>query len=124
MQNQNEATLDRQIQNELVGRILRSEWEPGELLPDEKTLATAFRVNPNALRRSLQALRRSRLIAKTVDGKYAVTPDKGTIDALRTDIMQKTTEEYFRAMEALGLKRLEIIDCVLQRGGDYGQAQG
>lgn len=67
-----ERTLYLDIARELRRRI-RDQYDPGDPLPSERTLAAEFGVHRNTIRRSLEELSRSGVIATRWGGRSTVT---------------------------------------------------
>ncbi|WP_394076612.1 phosphonate metabolism transcriptional regulator PhnF [Xanthobacter albus] len=69
------VTLWRQIAERLEADIAAGRWQPGERLPVEAELATAFGVNRHTLRRALAALAEAGLIEATAGrGTFVKAP--------------------------------------------------
>jgi GntR family transcriptional regulator len=56
--------LYAQIKEKLIGRIVRGEWGPGELLPSETKLASHFHVHQGTVRKALDEMESDRIIVR------------------------------------------------------------
>lgn len=72
-------TLTEQVMSQLAGKITSGELEPGERLPDERSLATMFGVTRSRIREALRALSLIGLIEIKPGGGSFVSEKGGQI---------------------------------------------
>ena len=101
------SPLYRQIADEIAADILAGCLEPGQALPPIRQMASRYRVNPNTVQRSLEELKRGRLVTKQGQ-RLAVTQDCDLICRFKQQQARKLVESFLLNMRQLGYTQAEM----------------
>jgi GntR family transcriptional regulator len=81
-----------QMKEDLLGRVQRGEWRPGELLPSENVLAVEYNVSVGTARKAIEELAAARLLVRQ--------RGRGTTVAMHSH--RQETFRYYRLMSKDG----------------------
>lgn len=118
-------SLSESVYQQLAGRILRQELEPGEALPSERQLAEALGVNRGAVREAVKRLQQARLVAVRHGGNHTVQDyrEHGGLEVLD----QLLVDENGRVNTAVGLHimamRSALAPAVAAAAARHGTAE-
>lgn len=110
---QHNYPLYLEVKQDLEDSILSGKFLPGQEFPSVRSLAVAYRVNPNTIQRALELLREDTLIR--LDRKrFSVTADAAVIRR-RSDQKAKLLVAQLRAVfTELGYSWEEAVDEILR----------
>ena len=111
----NNKAIYLQIIEQLINKIVTSEYPLGTKLPTVRELAADMKVNPNTLQRAFSELEMLNIIySKTTVGRF-VTEDVAILDNLRKDLANKSIDEFFTKMQQLGFSDEQIFEILKER---------
>ncbi|MBV9521239.1 MAG: GntR family transcriptional regulator, partial [Alphaproteobacteria bacterium] len=88
--------LYAQVRELMIGRMLRGEWRPGEILPSEGRLAAEFRVSQGTVRKALDEMAAQNLVVRR--------QGRGTFIAQHSQ--QHALFHFFHIRDERGIKEL------------------
>lgn len=101
-----------QLMEEIIIRIVSSQYKMGEKLPSVRDLAEEACVNPNTMQRALSDLESlGLLISQRTSGRY-VTNDKAVIEKIQQTFANNYLEEFLDKMRKLGFTKEKLIDLI------------
>lgn len=101
-----------QICEQLCARIAAGELSPQQRLMSVREVALSAGVNPNTVQRAFEQLEQQGVLYSVRGAGWYVSADTTPANALRTDLVQQTLEEFFREMTALGVTPEETKNYV------------
>lgn len=107
--------LYAQVRELMIGRMLRGEWRPGDLLPSEGRLAAEFGVSQGTVRKALDEMAAQNLLVRQ--------QGRGTFVAQHS--AQHALFHFFHIRDESGRKKLPTgtILSLRQRRADRGEAR-
>ena len=103
-----------QIVNEMSARIASGRYSPGQRLPSVRDLALEAGVNPNTMQRALTELERRGMIhTERTSGKF-VSDRQDALKELNKKMAEKYVARMIQELMAMGMKKEEIVDEVLE----------
>lgn len=105
-----------QLVEQLRQRIVTGIYPPGSKLPTVRELAAEAGVNPNTMQRALAQLEADGLAVSNRTSGRLVTDDEDTLNALRRQMAEGTTDLFIGGMEVLGYTPREAAALVVERG--------
>ena len=98
-----------QLSRHLSAAIVTGHYTPGQRLPSVRDIALDAGVNPNTVQRALAELERDGLVfSQRTSGRF-VTEDPEKIRQVRETMAKVVIDEFLKAMQKLGIERLEAI---------------
>ena len=98
-----------QLIDEIMIKILSSEFGPGTKLPAVRDLALILQANPNTVQRALAYVEERGLIyTQRTTGKY-VTEDPAVIEEARRTLAKGYAAGYLEKMKKIGFNRSEAV---------------
>lgn len=111
-----------QIVDEILTRIARQDYSPGDRLPSVRELALEAGVNPNTMQRAYADLEQQGYVhAERTSGRF-VTADKDLLRLLKDKLSTKAMEECIAKLQKLGLAREEIRETLSHWAGHLPEA--
>lgn len=115
----NDRPIYLQLIEEIQRRITAGLYLPGEKLPSVRDLAQEAAVNPNTMQKALSELERGGLVfSQRTAGRY-ITEDGEMIEALKSELAQKQTEEFFSKMQQLGFDMKQTVEFVKKKSEEF-----
>ena len=103
-----------QIVEHIKNEIVTGKYKLGDKLPSVRDLAFEAGVNPNTMQRALSELEKTGLVhSERTSGRF-ITEDENMIKEMRTSLVNRQIEEFFKNMEKLGFTYNEILQLVKQ----------
>ncbi|HBP38020.1 MAG TPA: GntR family transcriptional regulator [Clostridiales bacterium] len=98
--------------------IAAGELPPGSRVPSVRDLAIEYGVNPNTVQRALAELERDGLLyAERTAGRF-ITADASRIEAIRSDLVERQIEGFFRQMHGLGYQKEQLLKILAEKWSD------
>ena len=109
-------STDKPIYSQLVEiiqiQITSGKYKAGDRLPSVRELAAEASVNPNTMQKALAELERNALIITQRTSGRIVTEDTELIQKTQSNLADKYSENFFRAMKELGYSTEDILSLV------------
>lgn len=101
-----------QIEEQIKLDIIKNKYQPGEKIPSVREYALMLKINPNTINRALLELEEEGLInTQRTSGKY-ITEDIKTIEKLKQQYIETTTNEYLNKMKEINVSKKEILELL------------
>mgnify|MGYP003291665640 CR=1 FL=1 len=101
-----------QISEQICVRIARGQFAPGEKLLSVREVAVSAGVNPNTVQHSFELLEQQGILYSVRGSGWFVGEDISFAQQTLQKMIQEKTQDYFTAMEALGMDREATINYV------------
>ena len=101
-----------QISEQICVRIARDQFAPGEKLLSVREVAVSAGVNPNTVQHSFELLEQQGILYSVRGSGWFVGEDISFAQQTLQKMIQEKTQDYFTAMEALGMDREATINYV------------
>lgn len=92
-----------EIKEDILARILRAEFLPGEKIPSTRESAIYYNVNPNTVSKAYQALSRDGIVVKKRTYGYYVVENEEYIEQVRENIFKSELDKFMKHMKEFGL---------------------
>ena len=101
-----------QIEEQIKLDIIKNKYKPGEKIPSVREYALMLKINPNTINRALLELEEEGLInTQRTSGKY-ITEDTKTIEKLKKQYIETTTNEFINKMKEINVSKTEILELL------------
>lgn len=99
-----------EIKEDMLARIFRAEFFPGEKIPSIRESAVYYKANSNTVSKAYQALSRDGIIVRKRTNGYYVVESEEYIEQVKENIYKRELEKFMRHMKELGLDtKLQVI---------------
>lgn len=114
----NERPIYLQIVEDIKLQIISAKLLSNDKLPSVRELALQYKVNPNTIQKSMQALEDEKLIyTESTNGKF-VTKNIEIIKNIKYEYTKKETGLFLKKMSDAGISYLEVIDYLNKHKGE------
>lgn len=98
-----------QIYDNILHKIARGEYAPGEAISSVRELALQYQVNPNTMSKVLSMLDQEKLsYTERTSGRF-ITDDQNRIQKLKEQLIEQSVQKYLKEATSLGFTKQEAI---------------
>ncbi len=91
-----------QVADQVINKIARGEWLPGEKLPSARELASQASINPNTVVSAFAELERRDIIEKR-RGLGTFVKESANVGSLKLNLLREINQSYLKQIHDLGI---------------------